>query len=225
MATRSESPLRRTVIAGIALAAIAATVVAVLALVDRATEARIARNERAWFLAQLNELVPPGSYDNDLLEDRILLTAPAAFGTRSAVPVYRARLDDRPVAAIFRTVAPDGYGGPIQLMVAVRDDGKLAGVAVLSHKETPGLGDAFESERSNWLESFVGKSLGDPPQDDWTVQKDGGAFDQFTGATITPRAIVHAVRRTLDYFEREREAVFAARHEPDSGSHEAGGGS
>jgi electron transport complex protein RnfG len=88
---RNDAPLRRTVLAGIALAGIAATVVLILALVDRATEARIARNERAWFLAQLNDLVPPGSYDNDLLEDRIFVTAPAAFGTRSAVPVYRAR--------------------------------------------------------------------------------------------------------------------------------------
>ena len=207
MATRSESPLRRTALAGVALAAIAATVVLVLA--DRATEARIARNERAWFLAQLTELVPPGSYDNDLLEDRILLTAPATFGTRSAVAVYRARRDGRPVAAIFRTVAPDGYGGPIQLMVAVRYDGSLTGIAVLAHRETPGLGDAFEPQRSNWLESFTGKSLGDPPEEDWTVRKDGGAFDQFTGATITPRAIVHAVRRTLEYFQRDRDAVFA----------------
>jgi electron transport complex protein RnfG len=114
-------------------------------------------------------------------------------------------------------VAPDGYGGPIQLMVAILDDGTLAGIAVLSHKETPGLGDAFEPQRSNWLESFTGKSLGDPPEDEWAVRKDGGAFDQFTGATITPRAIVNAVRRTLEYFELEREKVFAAQRVADDG--------
>ncbi|HSN70432.1 MAG TPA: electron transport complex subunit RsxG [Steroidobacteraceae bacterium] len=210
MATGDPTAARSTLAAGLVLAAIAAVVVLVLALVDRATEEQIARNERAWFLAQLNEFVPPGSYDNDWLEDRAFLVAPATFGTLEAVPVYRARKDGRPVAAVFRTIAPDGYGGPIALMIAIRSDGTLAGVSVLEHRETPGLGDLFEPRRSNWLETFVGRSLGDPPADDWAVRKDGGAFDQFTGATITPRAIVNAVRRTLEYFERERAAIFEA---------------
>jgi H+/Na+-translocating ferredoxin:NAD+ oxidoreductase subunit G len=197
----------------LALAGIAAGVVLVLAVIANATREQISRNERAWFLARLNELVPPESYDNDLLTDRIDLTEPDVFGTRAAVAVYRARRAGQPVAAILMPTAPDGYGGPIALMVAVRADGTLLGVSVMRHHETPGLGDVFESSRRDWLPAFAGHSLGAPPADRWAVRKDGGTFDQFTGATITPRAIVAAIRRTLEYFER-RKAVIFARSEP-----------
>jgi len=205
-----RSTIVRPLLAAGVLAALAVVVVTTLALVHQATESQIERNARAWFLGQLHTLVPPDSYDNDLLTDRIFVTAPAALGTNRPMPVYRARHDSQPVAAILTTIAPDGYGGPIELMVAVHTDGTLIGVSVLRHRETPGLGDVFEPQRSNWLESFAGRSLGDPPRDTWTVRKDGGAFDQFTGATITPRAIIGAVRRALEFFELERSMIFAA---------------
>jgi electron transport complex protein RnfG len=200
--------------AGLLLAAVAAGVVAILALVHRATQAQIERNQHEFFLTRLAAMVPPGSYDNDLLADRIDITAPDVFGSAHAVPVYRARRNGEPVAAIFTTIAPDGYGGPIELLIAVRADGELLGVSVVAHRETPGLGDAFERGRSSWLDAFAGRSLGDPPAERWTVRKDGGAFDQFTGATITPRAIILAVRRTLEFCARAGPQVFADRPLP-----------
>lgn len=203
-----DSATARILRAAVALAAITAVVVLVLAVIADMTRDRIEHNERAWFMAQLNQLVPPSMHDNDLLSDQIRVVAEDRLGTPHAVPIYRARRDDKPVAAILRPVAPDGYGGAIELMVAVRYDGTLIGVVVLSHRETPGLGDVFAQEGSQWLASFRGRSLGDPVASEWAVRKDGGQFDQFTGATITPRAIVKAVRRSLEYFARNRATIF-----------------
>ena len=131
-----------------------------------------------------------------------------ALGTQQAVPVYRAFRNGEPVAALLTPVAPNGYSGEIRLLVGIYADGRVAGVRVLGHKETPGLGDAIEIERSDWITSFAGRSLGNPPLEDWKVKRDGGVFDQFTGATITPRAVVQAVRKTLLYFERHRDELF-----------------
>jgi electron transport complex protein RnfG len=116
----------------------------------------------------------------------------------------------QPVAAIFTSVAPDGYSGNIKLLVGILHNGVLAGVRVISHKETPGLGDAIEADRSNWILSFNEKSLQNPPLKQWGVKKDGGFFDSFTGATITPRAVVNAVKNTLLYFQENREMIFSA---------------
>ena len=125
--------------------------------------------------------------------------------------VYRARRDGAPVALVLTAVAPDGSSGPIELLVGVNADGTVAGVRVLAHRETPGLGDPIEASRSDWVLAFAGRSLGDPPPAGWTVRRDGGAFDQFTGATITPRAVVHAVRRVLEYVGANQEALYARR--------------
>ena len=111
-------------------------------------------------------------------------------------------------AAVLTAVAPEGYGGGIRLLVAINYDGTLAGVRVLSHHETPGLGDKIEAERSDWILQFEGLSLENPAPRNWRVKKDGGRFDQFTGATITPRAVVAAVYDALVYFEAHREALF-----------------
>lgn len=171
------------------------------------TAGQIAAAERQILLDSLGQLVPAGSYDNDLLGDTVTVDAPE-LGPEPVL-VYRARSGGQPVTAIFTTVAPDGYNGAIRLLVAVRVDGRLTGVRVVSHKETPGLGDGVEVQRSDWILQFDGKSLGDPPPERWKVRRDGGAFDQFTGATITPRAVVRAVRRTLEYFGEHRESLFA----------------
>ena len=122
--------------------------------------------------------------------------------------MYRARLRGEPVAAIFRSIAPDGYSGKIHLLVGVYIDGSLAGVRVVKHAETPGLGDAVEIRKSSWIEDFAGKSLTNPSQDRWRVKRDGGDFDQFTGATITPRAVVAAVRNTLLYYQQNTDMIF-----------------
>ena len=198
------------------LAIVAGAMTAALSFIERLTQARIARNEQAPVVARLDALVPPQSHDNDLLADRIEVVAPELLGTTRPVAIYRARLKGQPVAAIVRSFAPDGYRGPIELLVAIREDGTLIGVQVLAHRETPGLGDAFETREAGWLDAFRGRSLGDPPQQRWTVRKDGGDFDAFTGATITPRAIVRSVRRTLEFYALNEERIFAnPPQEPD----------
>lgn len=172
------------------------------------TEERIAANERAALLASLTEIVPSEAYDNDIVHDVIELEA-EELNPSGTVTAYRARRDGTPSAVVLTVVAPDGYSGPIKLLVGIYADGPVAGVRVVSHRETPGLGDAIDIRRSDWVRAFRGKSLGDPPPGEWAVERDGGVFDQFTGATITPRAVVKAVKRTLVYFDAHREALFA----------------
>lgn len=180
----------------------------VVALTYRGTADRIAEVERHALLQSLRALVPETLYDNDIAGDVAEIAEPALDPT-GPVTVYRARKGGRDVAAVAAVVAPDGYNGRIKLLVAVLKDGTLAGVRVVSHKETPGLGDEVDEKRSDWVLGFAGKSLGNPAADKWAVRRDGGAFDQFTGATITPRAVVNAVRRTLVYFRKHKDAVFA----------------
>ncbi|ROR35052.1 electron transport complex subunit RsxG [Inmirania thermothiophila] len=177
------------------------------------TRERIAQVERENLLRTLGALVPPEWYDNDLAGDTLQVRDRALLGTDEPVTVYRARRGGAPVAVVLTPVAPDGYGGPIRLMVAIRVDGTLAGVRVLAHKETPGLGDRIEVEKSDWIHAFRGRSLRDPDPAHWKVRKDGGVFDQFTGATITPRAVVKAVRKALEYYEAHRNELFAAQPE------------
>jgi Na+-translocating ferredoxin:NAD+ oxidoreductase subunit G len=190
------------------LAVLAAVLTALLALVASFTRERIADNEQAWIKQRLDALVAPDSHDNDLLADSIAVTAPDLLGSAQPVRIYRARRDGAPVAAVIRPIAPDGYRGPIELLVAIGQDGRLIGVQVIRHEETPGLGDAFESRDVHWLDRFRGRSLIDPPTQRWTVRRDGGDFDAFTGATITPRAIVKAVRNALEYYQRNGQRIF-----------------
>jgi electron transport complex protein RnfG len=174
------------------------------------TRERIAANERAALLNKLNRLIPPERYDNVLLEDTVQARNEKLLGTNEPVTVYRARKQGRPVALVIAPIAPDGYSGTIRLLVGINVDGSLSGVRAVSHRETPGLGDAIDEERSNWIRTFDGKSLSSPPLDRWEVRKDGGDFDQFTGATITPRAVVKAVRGALVFYREYGEALFAA---------------
>ena len=176
-------------------------------LSHQGTAERIARNEREALLEQLERLVPAGQIDNDMLGDAIEVSAPGALGA-ATTRVYRGRRGSQPVAAVLSPVVTQGYSGPIQLIVAVRADGRLSGVRVLGHRETPGLGDKIEIERSDWILGFNGKSLLDPPASGWRVRRDGGAFDQFTGATVTPRAVVRGVRASLEYFADHRSHLF-----------------
>jgi len=172
------------------------------------TAAQIAENQRRALLRSLNELIPKDQYDNDVYADILYVHNSELLGTDEAVPVYRARKGGWPVAVVLAPVAPDGYNGNIRLLVAIRLDGTLAGVRVLAHRETPGLGDNIEADRSDWILGFTGKSLNNPKQDRWKVKRDGGAFDQFTGATITPRAVVKAVKNTLLYYRANGDKLF-----------------
>ncbi len=178
-----------------------------VALSHQGTAERIARNEREVLLMQLEEMLPRAQIDNDMLTDVVEVSAPEALGA-AMTRVYRGRHQGQPVAAVFSPVIAQGYSGPIRLIVAVRYDGTLAGARVLAHRETPGLGDKIEVERSNWILDFAGKSLLDPPASAWAVKRDGGQFDQFTGATVTPRAVVRGLKASLVYFNEHKLKLF-----------------
>ena len=173
------------------------------------TREKIAANERATLQRKLNQLLPAGSYDNDLLEDRITVTLPEANERDKVITVYRARNNSADAGLVMTAVAPDGYSGRIKMLIGIHADDTLSGVRIITHRETPGLGDAIDEQRSDWVLGFDGKSLGNPPIKQWRVKKDGGVFDQLTGATITPRAIVKAVRRTLLYYQANREMLYS----------------
>jgi electron transport complex protein RnfG len=193
--------MKQVGIVGGILALIAIVGAGLLAGTKQVTTPVIESNLRADRLKQLHELIPESRYDNELLQDTRQVQDTAHLGTQSPVTVYRARQEGKPVAVAFRVVAPDGYNGKIQLLVAVWKGGTLAGVRAIAHAETPGLGDGIETAKGDWIRQFADRSLGNPPQEKWQVAKDGGAFDQMTGATITSRAVVKAVRRALQFYE------------------------
>jgi Na+-translocating ferredoxin:NAD+ oxidoreductase subunit G len=186
-----------------------------VAFTHMATKDRIAANERETLLSSLYALVPRESVDNDMALDTLQVRDQAQLGA-PVTTVYRGRMQGKPVAAVLTTMVPSGYGGPIKLLVAVRYDGTLGGVRVISHHETPGLGDKIDETRSDWIYGFTGKSLGNPPLAKWKVKRDGGVFDQFTGATITPRSVVTAVRKTLIYVKEHRDALYKKQKASDT---------
>jgi electron transport complex protein RnfG len=194
--------------------------VGLVATTHELTAERIAENQRQAMLAKLKAIVPAERIANDPLADSIQVSAPDLLGSEQT-EVYRVRDTDEPVAVILQPVVPDGYAGPIRLLVSVLRDGTLGGVRVLEHHETPGLGDKIDEKKDDWIiEQFNGKSLGNPPLEDWQVKRDGGEFDQFTGATITPRSIVQAVKNTLLFVERAGDTLYApaqAAPEPPAG--------
>jgi electron transport complex protein RnfG len=195
-------------VAGLLLAMFAVFGTGLVAFTHLVTKDQIAENERQALLKSLSAMVPADSIDNDIISDKIIVKEPEQLGGEET-HIYRGRKGIDPVAAVFTSIAPDGYSGQIKLLVAIKADGSLAGVRVVAHKETPGLGDKVEIEKDDWILSFDNKSLDNPPIESWGVKRDGGVFDQFTGATITPRAIVKAVKKTLIYFRENRSAVFA----------------
>jgi electron transport complex protein RnfG len=179
-----------------------------VALTWEGTAERIAQNERDALLRQITTLVPAGEIDNDILADTRPVQAPDALGADSTT-VYTGRRAGQVVAVVLSpVVAPDGYSGPIRLIIGVRADGSLAGVRVLAHKETPGLGDKIDVQRSDWITRFTGRGLDNPLPARWKVKKDGGEFDQFTGATISPRAVVKAVKKTLEWTAAHHAELF-----------------
>jgi electron transport complex protein RnfG len=197
----------------LSLGLIALVGAAVLAFVHQVTAPRIAEQEREQLLRQLQQVMPSDRFDNAMQEDFVTIRDEAAFPGGQSVQAFRARMNGDPVGVVLKLRTSDGYNGRIDLLVGIDSDGRVSGVRVLGHKETPGLGDAIDIERSEWIRSFEGKSLENPEPDGWAVQRDGGEFDQFTGATITPRAVVGAVRRALEYFAENQEAIFSAHSE------------
>ncbi len=191
-----------------------------LSLTYEATHERIAQNERDELIRNLHKIISPDKHDNDIFHDTIEIQHPYLLGTEKPVTVYRARKNGVPVTAVFSSIAPNGYNGTIKLLIGIDTKGQLTGVRVIAHRETPGLGDAIEAERSDWILGFKGKSLLKPAEKDWKVKKDGGFFDQFTGATITPRAIVKAVKNTLLYYKLNKHLIYSTKQQGSGNTHE-----
>lgn len=177
------------------------------------THARISANADAYAARLLYDLVPEQYFDQPLeqqkvtFDDRTPWQGLTRLGLRTARPAYQAILHNDVTAIVLPATAPDGYTGDIHLLIAIDASGQLLGVRVVEHKETPGLGDAIEADKSRWIKQFDGKSLTNPTLDRWSVQKDGGEFDQLTGATVTPRAVVRAVRESLVFFADNRHPL------------------
>ncbi len=199
------------------LALIALSTAAILGNVELATRKAIAEARQAAAVSALNEIVPSSWYDNDLLKSARTIE----FDGRPST-VYTARRQERAVAVILSATAPDGYTGAIEFLLGLQRDGKILGVRVTHHRETPGLGDKVDVRKSPWVLSFDGKSMSNTPATQWQVKRDGGAFDQFTGATITPRAMVRAVYRYFEQAERQRRTLFADAPMPQSPHSTAG---
>jgi electron transport complex protein RnfG len=210
MAGNPDHPGRRPLRAAIVLAAAAIAAFGLVAIVHEATRDQIAVAERARQLARFDQVLAGRQHDNDLLADTVTLRDPELLGEAVAITAYRARFQGQPVAVVLEPVAPDGYSGAIHLLIAVAPDGTVLGVRTVSHHETPGLGDFIDTRKSAWIEQFAGKSRRNPAAARWRVRKDGGDFDQYTGATITSRAVVGTVGRTLEFFARHRDELLAA---------------
>lgn len=193
---------------GLMLALFAIVATALVAYTEESTREQIKENERQALLDAINILLPKQAYDNAILNDTMVLPPTPQLGTAEPTVVYRARKKNEPVAAVLTSVAPDGYSGSIKILIAIYTDGSLAGVRVINHKETPGLGDKIDAHRDDWILQFSGLSLDSPDKSRWKVKKDGGEFDQFTGATITARAVVNAIKRTLTFFDENQDKLF-----------------
>jgi len=195
-------------IAGFILGAFAAGGVGLLAVTHALTLERIATNERMATLHKVAGVIPAEYMDNDPLQDLIEVSIPDLLSGATS-RVYRVRGGGKPLAVVLDPVIASGYmGRPIKLLVSVLTDGTLGGVRVLAHQETPGLGGKIELAKSVWVLGFTGKSLKNPPEAQWKVKRDGGVFDQFAGATITPRSIVRAVKNTLRFVEQRGTSFY-----------------
>ena len=173
------------------------------------TRERIAEEERRAEEKALLQIVPREAHDNSMLDDTLPVGPGDKLGLREDRRIYLARRGGEVVTAIIPATATDGYSGDIDLIVGVKPDGSIAGVRALRHRETPGLGDQVDLKKSDWILGFNGRSLTNPELPGWAVKKDRGVFDQFTGATITPRAVVASTLRALQFAEAQRETLFA----------------
>lgn len=204
MTASTHTPLKLAALLGI----LSFVGISLVSLVFHVSKAKIADNQRLALLQNLQQVLPTTFYNNDIVNDCIEV-ADLQLGNTLPTTVYRARYKNQPVAVVIASTAPEGYNGKIALLVAIKRSGELVGVRVISHQETPGLGDKIESERSDWLRRFEKQSLANLGLQQWAVKRDGGDFDQFSGATITPRAVVKAVKNTLLYYQTHQAELFA----------------
>ncbi|MEY3221030.1 MAG: electron transport complex subunit RnfG [Pseudomonadota bacterium] len=185
------------------LAVIALLTSAALVIANNLTHDAIEQSRLEDLKTFLVQVVPKDYYDNDLVRDTVSLKLQGETETT----IYKGRLQKKVNAVSFEWIAKGGYAGDIKLIIGIDREGKILGVRILAHNETPGLGDKVEAKRSNWVTKFEGLFLGNPPLEKWGVKKDGGVFDQFTGATITPRAVVKGIKEALQAFQQHRTTI------------------
>ena len=179
------------------------------------TKAQIEYQVRRVQADKIFELFPEYEHDNRVIDDTFMVESETSLlRTREAEEGFRVRKTGAVVGVILPATARDGYSGDIRTLVGIRLDGSISGVRVVSHNETLGLGDLVDLRRSDWVRGFDNRSLTDPPPIGWNVKKNGGVFDQFTGATITPRAVIHATRRALEYANLHKVSLFELEPDP-----------
>lgn len=187
---------------------------AALAYIFQITRAPIAASEAEARLALFKQVLPENTYDNDILKNTVQIAPDALLGNKLPTIANVAMLNGAPAGVILEAVAHDGYSGDIKLLIAIRPDGSVSGVRVLAHKETPGLGDYIDILKDDWITQFNDESLNKTTDNFWKVKKDGGKFEYMAGATITPRAIVKAVHKALQYFAQHQQELFASNLSP-----------
>ena len=205
MSTMKQAMLNNAIGLGI----FAVVTAGLIGLTHNLTGERIEAQQREAQAGALRQIIPESDHDNDMLTDTFRLPADPALGHDEPPEGWRARFDGEVTGVILPVIAPDGYSGDIHLLVGIDRSGEILGVRVTRHQETPGLGDKIERRKDDWILDFDGRSLDHPQPEGWQVRADGGEFDQFSGATITPRAVVRAVYRALTVFEDQRESILA----------------
>ena len=206
----SESIFTHAIKTAISMICFALVGTLMLATIYYITREPISKNEAEARLALFKQVLPANAYDNDILNTQMTIEPNALLGNQHNTVANIALLKQQPVAIILEAIAHDGYAGDIKLLIAIRMDGTISGVRVVSHKETPGLGDYIDIVRNRWITIFNDESFTKTPAKDWKVKKDGGQFDYMVGATITPRAVIKKVKETLAYFQAAKPSILKA---------------
>lgn len=194
---------------GLLLTCFAFACTALVSLTYIQTKPAIEQAELENKYAILTQVIPDHLHDNALVESCVLVQDDHLLSSREPQQAYVATLNGKPSAIAIETLAPNGYNGAIKLIVGFQVDGQITGVRTLSHQETPGLGDKIEKRKSDWVDTFVGAKVSGRKDPRWAVKKDGGQFDQFTGATITPRAYIAAIKRTALFYQGNKAMLFS----------------
>jgi electron transport complex protein RnfG len=204
-----ETIFKHTLKTAITMIAFAFVGTTLLAFVFGITRAPIEASEKEARLALFKQILPESAYDNDLLKETVQIAPNAQLGNRLPTVANIAKFNNKTAGVILEAVAHDGYSGDIKLLIAIRADGSVSGVRVLAHKETPGLGDYIDIAHGNWIKLFNDESVNKTSTEQWQVKKDGGKFDYMVGATITPRAVVKAVLKAVQFYEMNKQTLFA----------------
>lgn len=221
----SESVFKHTTVTAATMVAFALIGTAMLAYIFNITREPIEKSEAEARLMLFRQILPDEHYydsdiqhtDNNLLKNVIEIAPNELLGNTSPSKAYIARQDGQFAAVILEAIAHDGYSGDIKLLIAIRADGSISGVRVLTHKETPGLGDYIDIAHGNWIKLFDNESVEKTPAEQWKVKKDGGKFDYMAGATITPRAVVKAVEKALQFYAQHQDLLHQSpQHTSDS---------